>query len=159
MTTNSKTWGTWAIRKIRNGRVKFHGHWYYADKTYDGSLDNTWMVFYSYTICDEQDRVYFYPYVCPWGTLQYYNAASEERSGLFSNSPLWGEDGLERWSIWYPKKADIITMINSVDDAQIKRHLTMQASQVLLPDVDYRDVYRVIDSHFDGALIIEGLSS
>jgi hypothetical protein len=148
MKSNSKTWGNWAIRKIRNGRVKFHGYWYYADETYDNSLDDTWMAFYSYTIRDEQGRVYFYPYICPWGTLEYYNADLEDKSELFSNSPLWDKDGSERWHLWYPKRTDIVTMINSVDDVQLKRHLTMQAKQVLLPGMDYHEQYRIIDLHF-----------
>ena len=45
--------GKWALRKIRSGRVKFHGQWYrvtprQGEPSYDGRLDGKRAWFYQY---------------------------------------------------------------------------------------------------------------
>lgn len=147
--SNSKTWGTWAIRKVRNGRVKFHGRWFYIanenvdkrDKEYRGELDEIWFVFHSYDNHFGTEEEKFLPYLCIWGSLEYYNAPyeSEERSQLFRDDPKWG------WSNWYPDADTAREMISRMTNLSACRHFESTLMHVLYPELSIDDAWDCID--------------
>lgn len=148
--SNSKTWKEWAIRKIRNSRVRYHGHWYYADETYDGSLDGTWMVFYSYVSYWDNEVTRFAPYICPWGTLEYFNEKDEERKRqLFRDSPLWHpETRHDRWHIWYPKREDALVIINAEPSRSFQHEYAIDVKDILLPGLEREKQWDAINWYF-----------
>lgn len=148
--SNSSTRGLWATRKIHKGRVKFHGHWYYPDETYDGLLDGMWMVFHSYDIYDDNDCHYFYPFIVAWGTLEYQNEKDENRSTqLFHDSPLWHpKTRQERWTYWYPKRHDALELVNASDDVEMRQFLAMRCKEALAPGLSSDEWLDAIAWHF-----------
>ena len=87
------------IRKIRSGRAKILGVWYYPDDRfmeYDGRLDGMQYAFGLYWNGDERDE----SLVCLWGTKEQYNFEADD----------WGPelvDGAFPWLFWHPKKEAI----------------------------------------------------
>ena len=148
--SNSKTWGTWAIRKIRNGRVKFHKHWYYPEDKYHGELDGLWIVFHSYDIWDGYDVRHFYPCIHPWGTLDFFNMRTEEEIENYDvfSSPLVDKDGSCLWDIWYPQRPDLLGIVNKSADINMRRLLAIQCMQNLLPELPRDEQWMAIDWHY-----------
>ncbi|KKM61761.1 hypothetical protein LCGC14_1528420 [marine sediment metagenome] len=165
----SKTWSSWAIRKVRNGRVKFHGRWYYPYDKYNGEIDDRWIVFHSYDNYYEGTDEKFLPYICPWGTLEFYNAPydSEEQDRCWEESPFKHDD----WSQWFPDVETSKSLLEGVTDLSTRRQFEIDLRQVLYSGMDidefwkrlnwkYREIFpdynRVWTHPEDYAFILEG---
>lgn len=66
----------------------------------------------------------------------------------FLSSPLVNEDGYELWEIWYPKREDVLTILNAIPDKSMRWSFTMKVKDVLLPFLDSKAQYEAIAWHF-----------
>ena len=83
-----------AIRKIRNGKVKINKKWYSPREEYNGELDNMWYVFGLY-VNDSS-------FVSLWGTKEMY--FSEDISKHHGKTPDC-INGIFYWTWW--KEIDV----------------------------------------------------
>lgn len=89
-----------AIRKIRNGRAKIFGRWFYPDPKwipYDGRLDGMRYAFGLYLTPEGEPE----NFVNLWGCEAQYLAKTPEEYGTeYKNDPQVIEDGTLPWATW-----------------------------------------------------------
>jgi len=128
---NSRTSKRWATRKIRNGRVKIGGIWYYPskwykqDKGYDGRLDGQWWVFGRYPDMLE--------HVALWGSLDYSHGKRE--FGTDPNNFDMNGDGQKtiNWSSWF---CDIPTMQKLLEQSDSEQRHEIRMTILTLKGID-----------------------
>ena len=94
----------WAMRTVRQGRVKICGEYYYPDTrylAYDGRLDGQRFLFGRYPVGET-----YLPYVCLWGSVALALAPDDT-----TYDALWGTgpevvEGTYPWE-WWGTEADL----------------------------------------------------
>jgi len=99
----------WRLRKVRNGRVKIDGEWFYLrdnHREYAGEMDGGWYMFGRYYIGEKAQ-----PYISLWGSKETSEAGQDKETDeevcaamdavKHTNKNII--DGKIYWQWWYPK--------------------------------------------------------
>lgn len=92
----------WALRKVRNGRVKIGGVWYVPKdhhREYKGECDGGWYLFCRYFVGETTEL-----YVSLWGSKEYADATTAEEMDAARHTNRNEIDGVIYWQFWQREK-------------------------------------------------------
>lgn len=118
-----------AVRKIRDGKVKIGGVWFYPGvhpgamngarwipaRPYDGRLENTIQLFCRYHHWGTDDKQRYEPFVSLW-------ADSDSPSVV---------DGVFEWQFWYPSIDYMRQLVDNETNEDLKWHWNLKLEDML----------------------------